>query len=136
MSVRTIFGEEVSDESSENEAVDVRNVDWRASCPECEGRVISEDVEAVCADCGLVVSIDALERSPGLKAHAPTGSERDGEWAVEPTKELRVDKGLHTTFFLSTDGKGNTLSPERKDKIGRLRRRHKRFTMHDKRDSG
>jgi transcription initiation factor TFIIB len=134
MSVRTIFGEEVSDESSDSQAVDARNVDWRASCPECEGRVISEDVEAVCADCGLVVSIDALERQPGLKAHAPAGTERDGEWAVEPTQELRVDKGLHTTFFLSTDGKGNTLSPERKDKMERLRRRHKRFTMHDKRD--
>lgn len=77
-----------------------------------------------------------LERSPGLKAHASTETECDGEWAVEPAQELWVDKGMHTTFFLSTDGKGNTLSPARKDKIGRLRRRHKRFTMHDKRDSG
>lgn len=63
-----------------------------------------------------------------------SSSDRDGEWAVESTTDLRVDNGLHTTFFLTTDGKGNVLAPERKEKMDRLRRRHKRFTMADDRD--
>jgi transcription initiation factor TFIIB len=75
------------------------------------------------------VSIDALGRDPGLKSHAPTNTERDGEWAVETTNELRTDKGLHTTFFLQTDGKGNQLSTKQYERMRRLRWRHKRFTM-------
>lgn len=129
MSVSTIFGEEGSDESSTSERIDVRNVDWTPKCPECEGRVLSEGVEAVCAECGLVVSIDALERKPGLKSHAQDTSDRSGEWAVETMNQLRTDKGLHTTFFLQTDGKGNPLSTKQYEKMRRLRQRHKRFTM-------
>lgn len=135
MSVREIFAEEGSDVSSGNERFDARNVAWRPTCPECSGRVVSEDVEAVCADCGLVVTIDALERKPGLKAHAPDTTDRTGEWAVEPTTELRVDKGLHTTFFLTSDGKGNALTSRQRERMGRLRRRHKRFQMDSKRDN-
>jgi transcription initiation factor TFIIB len=134
MSTRVIFGKEGSDESNSNERVDVRNVDWTPTCPECEGRVVSENVEAVCAECGLVVSVDALERKPGLKSHAPTNTERSGEWAVETVNELRTDKGLHTTFFLQTDGKGNPLSTKKFEEMRRLRRRHKRFTMTSDRD--
>lgn len=87
------------------------------------------DVESVCTNCGLVVTVDALAREPGVKARGPTGDKRTGEWAVETTDDLRVDKGLHTTFFLATDGKGNSLSSERMDKMERLRQRHRRFTM-------
>jgi transcription initiation factor TFIIB len=136
MSSKAIFGQEGSDESSTNkqQPADARNVDWRSTCPECEGRVIAEAVEAVCAQCGLVVSIDALERAPTLKAHAPETSDRTGEWAIEPTTDLCVDSGLHTTFEVATDGKGNTLPAERKDRMRRLKQRHKRFTMADKRD--
>jgi transcription initiation factor TFIIB len=136
MRVRDIFGEEGSDVSNanEHEHYDVRNVGWRPTCPECDGRVVSEGVESVCADCGLVVTIDALQRSPTLQANAPTTADRVGEWAVETVDDLRVDRGLHTTFFLRTDGKGNRLSRERMDRMERLRRRHKRFTMADDRD--
>ena len=135
MIARDIFADEGSDGSSGNERFDARNVAWRPTCPECDGQVISEDCEAVCADCGLVVTIDALERKPGLKSHAPDNTSRKGEWAVEPTTELRVDKGLHTTFFLTADGKGNALTSKQKEKMGRLRRRHKRFQMDSKRDN-
>jgi transcription initiation factor TFIIB len=136
MKARTSFGKEGSDESSQTneQPVDARNIDWRPTCPECEGRVVSKDVEAVCSECGLVVSVDALEREPTLKAHAPETSDRSGEWAIEPTTALRVDNGLHTTFDVATDGKGNTLSPERKARMRRLKQRHKRFTMADDRN--
>jgi transcription initiation factor TFIIB len=135
MIAREIFADEGSDGSSGNERYDARNVAWRPTCPECDGQVVSEDCEAVCDDCGLVVTIDALERKPGLKAHAPDSTDRKGEWAVESTTELRVDKGLHTTFFLTADGKGNALTSRQRERMGRLRRRHKRFQMDSKRDN-
>ena len=56
-----------------------------------------------------------------------------GSRAVEPTTDLRVDKGLHTTFFLTSDGKGNALTSRKREQMGRLRRRHKRFQMDSKR---
>ena len=114
--------------------VDVRGADWQATCPECESRVQQRGHESVCSECGLVVAVESLDRAPTLKAHAPESHDRSGEWACEVTNDLRVDKGLHTTFFLSTDGKGNTLTSEQKDKMERLRRRHKRFTMHNRRN--
>jgi len=128
MSSKVIFGKEGSDESS-TERTETRSTGWQTQCPECEGRVIAVDVEAVCTDCGLVVTEDTLDRSPGVKACGPDGDKQTGEWAVETTNDLRVDKGLHTTFFLATDGKGNSLSAERMDKMERLRQRHRRFTM-------
>lgn len=121
-------------ESDEPVVIDVRGAEWQATCPECGGQVRKPDHESVCADCGLVVRIETLDRTPTLVDHAPDNATRTGEWSCEPTNQLRVDKGLHTTFFLNTDGKGNQLSSERKDRMERLRRRHKRFTMADKRD--
>jgi transcription initiation factor TFIIB len=127
-------GEQDTSESDEAVVVDVRGAAWQATCPECGGQVRKPNHESVCADCGLIVSVETLDRTPTLVDHAPDNRSRDGEWSCEPTNELRVDKGLHTTFFLNTDGKGNQLSSERKDRMERLRQRHKRFTMHDKRD--
>ena len=128
-------GSDVQDaEADEAIVVDVRGADWQATCPECESRVLQKGHESVCSECGLVIAVETLDRTPSLKEHAPTNTDRDGEWACEPTNELRVDKGLHTTFFLGSDAKGNTLTPKQKDKMERLRRRHKRFTMTDKRN--
>jgi transcription initiation factor TFIIB len=125
---------ETNTDADEEIVVDVRGADWQARCPECESRVHQRGHEAVCSKCGLVIAVETLDRTPSLKEHAPTNKDRDDEWACEPTNELRVDKGLHTTSFLGSDAKGNTLTPKQKDKMERLRRRHKRFTMTDKRN--
>jgi transcription initiation factor TFIIB len=103
-------------------------------CDECGGRLIREQIETVCETCGLVVAEDALRRamSPNLHKQGEVGS-GPVEWSLERTTQLRVDKGLHTTFFLSSDGYGNSLSKAQKDKFGRLRMRHKRFQMESKR---
>jgi transcription initiation factor TFIIB len=146
MSSREILGFQGSDAqvTSDNESesggdeqeivVDVRGAAWQATCPECDGRVHQQGHESVCSQCGLVISVETLDRAPTLTDHAPDTTDRTGEWACEPTSQLRVDKGLHTTFFLSTDGRGNTLTSSQKDKMERLRRRHKRFQMDSKRD--
>jgi transcription initiation factor TFIIB len=103
-------------------------------CPECGGLVHTNSMETVCETCGLVVAENALDQGPSLQAHAPTTSDRSGEWACEPVNDLRVDKGLVTTFFLGSDGKGNSLSPKARSRMSQLKRQHKRFTMANKRD--
>ena len=119
--------------NGEEIVVDIRGAPWKATCPECDGRVTQAKHESVCSECGLVVGVKSIDGSPTLADHAPDNEDRVGEWACEPTNPLRVDKSLHTTFFLSRDGKGNTLTPKQKDKMERLRRRHKRFRMDSKR---
>jgi transcription initiation factor TFIIB len=96
--------------------------------------VVREAIETVCAGCGLVISEDALVRGMSPSVHKQ-GEGGDGpvEWSLETTTSLRIDRGLHTTFFLSSDGYGNALSTAQKDFYGRLRMRHKRFQMESKR---
>nr|WP_318570903.1 hypothetical protein [Salinigranum marinum] len=91
-------------------------------------------IETVCEACGLVVDEDAIARemSPSVHKQGEVGN-GPVEWSLERTTQLRVDRGLHTTFFLGSDGYGNSLTKAQKDKFGRLRRRHKRFQMESKR---
>jgi transcription initiation factor TFIIB len=103
------------------------------TCEECDGRLISDGHETVCEDCGLVAKTDYIEQGPTIGVHGPSTGSGPKEWSCESVNQLRIDKGLHTTFFLGSDGKGRSLSSEQKDKFGRLRRRHKRFQVQSKR---
>ena len=96
----------------------------------CDGRLVREQIETVCEQCGLVVSEDALRREMCPSVHKQ-GEFGNGpvKWSLERTTPLRVDNGLHTTFFLGSDGYGNSLTTAQKDKFDRLRMRHKRFQM-------
>jgi len=51
--------------------------DESLSCPECSGRLVSdtEHGETVCADCGLVVADDEIDRGPEWRAF--DSAERD-----------------------------------------------------------
>ncbi|WP_254547206.1 transcription initiation factor IIB family protein [Halomarina pelagica] len=106
---------------------------WQSTCLECDGQVVTGDQESYCVDCGLVVSAEHVDHRPTRGVHGPSEGSGPAEWSCESINPLRVDKGLHTTFFLGTDGYGRALSSEQKDKFGRLRRRHKRFQVEDKR---
>lgn len=101
-------------------------------CVECDGQVVTEDNESFCANCGLVVTTEHVDHRPTRGVHGPRQSGPQ-EWSCESVNQLRIDKGLHTTFFLGSDGYGNSLSSETKDKFGRLKQRHKRFQVEDKR---
>ncbi|SFT09920.1 hypothetical protein [Halostagnicola kamekurae] len=102
-------------------------------CAECDGQVVTENNESFCANCGLVVTAEHVDHRPTRSVHGPSDGRGLSEWSCEPINPLRVDKGLHTTFFLGSDGYGNSLSREQKDKFERLRQRHKRFQVEDKR---
>lgn len=105
----------------------------RSACPECEGQVITADTESFCTACGLVVSAAHVDRGPTRNRHGPSAGSGPAEWSCESVNPLRIDNGLHTTFFLGSDGYGNSLSAAQQDKFGRLKRRHKRFQVDSKR---
>ena len=96
----------------------------RSACPECEGRVVTHDEESFCADCGLVVAAEWVDRSPTL---GDLGMIGNAEQSIETVDPLRTDKGLHTKITKSTDGHGNPLSNKQWKKFQRLRKWHKRY---------
>ena len=102
----------------------------RSACPECDGRVVTQDGESFCADCGLVVASEWVDRSPTL---ADLGLVGNASQSIETVDPLRTDKGLHTKIAKSTDGHGNPLSNEQWKKFQRLRKWHKRYQFGDDR---
>jgi transcription initiation factor TFIIB len=135
MSSSDAIGQEASEQTNEQARTRAVGRELRTNrCVECDGRLVREQIETVCEQCGLVVDEDALRRGMCPSVHKQ-GEVGNGpvEWSLERTTSLRVDKGLHTTFFLSSDGYGNSLTKAQKDKFGRLRMRHKRFQMESKR---
>ncbi|MFC6763703.1 transcription initiation factor IIB family protein [Natrinema soli] len=105
----------------------------QSTCTECEGQIITAEHTSYCEECGLVVTANHIDHGPTRRRHGP--DERSGrhEWSCESVTQLRIDKGLHTTFFLTSDGYGNALSSEQQDKYDRLKQRHKRFQVESKR---
>jgi len=67
-------------------------------CPECGGSISASDREAVCADCGLVVSEHTVDHGPDWRDFSEAGP--TGRHA-EPLQPLRHDNGLGTN---QTDG--------------------------------
>ncbi|SFS09884.1 transcription initiation factor TFIIB [Halomicrobium zhouii] len=96
----------------------------RSQCPECDGDVVTQDEESFCADCGVIVAAEWVDRSPTL---VDLGMVGDASKSIETVNPLRTDKGLHTKFSLGTDGYGNSLSDPQRRKFRRLRKRHRRY---------
>jgi transcription initiation factor TFIIB len=69
-------------------------------CPECSSTDLvadSERGETVCAECGLVVDEDSIDRGPEWRAF--DSAERDRKSRVgAPTTNLMHDKGLSTNI--------------------------------------
>lgn len=105
----------------------------QSTCAECEGRVITADHTSYCGECGLVVTADHIDHGPTRRSHGPRSGGGPTEWSCESVTQLRIDKGLHTTFFLTSDGYGNALSSEQQDTYDRLKQQHKRFQVADDR---
>jgi transcription initiation factor TFIIB len=106
---------------AEQESVDV--------CPECGGRLQSDDTrgETVCGECGLVVEEDEIDPGPEWRAFNP--GERDQKSRVgAPTTNMMHDKGLSTNIgWQNKDAYGNSLSSSQREKMQRLRTWNERF---------
>ncbi|ELZ22460.1 transcription factor TFIIB cyclin-related protein [Halosimplex carlsbadense 2-9-1] len=105
-------------------------------CPECGGRLDAdtEHGETVCAECGLVVEEDEIDRGPEWRAFNP--SEKDEKSRVgAPTTNMMHDKGLSTNIgWQNKDAYGNSLSSNQRQKMQRLRTWNERFRTRDSKE--
>lgn len=90
------------------------------SCPECGGLVTTNTRETVCEDCGLVIEDNPIDHGPEWRSFED--DESDPERTGAPLTRTRHDDGLSTEIGYRTDGNGNRLSLEARQKAGRLRR--------------
>ena len=102
-------------------------------CPECDGLVVQDEEhgESVCADCGLVVEEDGIDRGPEWRAF--DSKEKDQKSRVgAPTTNTMHDKGLSTNIdWRDKDAYGNSLSSNQRQKMQRLRKWNERFRTRD-----
>ncbi|MUV86203.1 transcription initiation factor IIB 2 [Natronomonas sp. CBA1123] len=97
------------------------------TCPECNGRLESGGAETVCADCGLVVDDEQIDRGPEWRAF--DASEKDDKSRVgAPTTKMMHDDGLSTNIgWQNKDAYGNSLSGSQRKKVQRMRTWNERF---------
>ena len=105
-------------------------------CPECGGNVVADESrgETVCADCGLVIDEDSIDRGPEWRAF--DSAERDQKSRVgAPTTNLMHDKGLSTNIgWQNKDAYGNALSSRQREQMQRLRTWNERFRTRDSKE--
>jgi transcription initiation factor TFIIB len=101
-------------------------------CPECGGRVTTNTHETVCETCGLVIDADRIDHGPEWRNF--DDQDENPERTGAPLTPARHDRGLSTEIGRRTDSHGNTLSPEKRRKLGRLRVQHKRALRQSKAD--
>lgn len=120
-----------TDAETDEQVVEAQAV--HGECPACDSRVVADDVETYCRDCGLVVQRDELDRAPSPLAHGPDREGGPQEWALEPNTEFRVNKGLGGVMILGGDGKSNPLSEERRSRLRRMKKFHQRMDDRERR---
>jgi transcription initiation factor TFIIB len=112
------------------------HTDETLSCPECDGQVITDEEhgETVCADCGLVVEADSVDRGPEWRAF--DSREKDEKSRVgAPTTNTMHDKGLSTNIdWRDKDAYGRSLGARQRQKMQRLRKWNERFRTRDSKE--
>ncbi|WP_323191777.1 transcription initiation factor IIB [Halostella sp. PRR32] len=113
--------EEETTEETEHEQV----------CPECSGDLVTEGSETICAECGLVVEEDNVDRGPEWRAF--DAKEKDEKSRVgAPTTKMMHDEGLSTNIgWQDKDAYGNSLNSRQRQKMQRLRTWNERFRTRD-----
>ncbi|WP_435335623.1 transcription initiation factor IIB [Haloarchaeobius sp. TZWWS8] len=105
-------------------------------CPECGGDLINDDEhgETVCAECGLVVEEDSVDRGPEWRAF--DAAEKDEKSRVgAPTTKMMHDEGLSTNIgWQNKDAYGRQLSSNQRQKMQRLRTWNERFRTRDSKE--
>ncbi|KXA97865.1 transcription initiation factor IIB [candidate division MSBL1 archaeon SCGC-AAA259I09] len=98
-------------------------------CPSCGNNVTVRDYQQskiICESCGRVLKGEIKDRGPEWRAFDQEGREEKSR-AGPPSTETIHDKGLSTQIdYRDRDAKGNKLSSEKRSKIYRLRKWHKR----------
>ncbi|PTD93631.1 transcription initiation factor IIB 2 [archaeon SCG-AAA382B04] len=96
--------------------------DESKKCPECGGKLVKEENELRCEDCGLVLEEDYIDWGPEWRAFS--SEERDEKARAGPPSTVkRHDKGLSTEIGFR-DRYGKELDPEKRNLFSRLRKWH------------
>jgi len=104
------------------------------TCPECESSALTrsaDESEISCAECGLVLEEEAIDRGPEWRAF--NAAERDTKSRVgAPTTQTMHDKGLTTTIgWRNKDAAGRSLSSEKRLQLSRMRKWQERIRTKD-----
>ncbi|MDY6764549.1 MAG: TFIIB-type zinc ribbon-containing protein, partial [Halobacteria archaeon] len=125
---------EVSTEESTKENQEgVKNENIRDQeineCPECGSKDLIEDTERaeiVCNSCGLVIEEGQIDRGPEWRAYDAKESDNKSRVGAPMTQRMH-DKGLTTEIdWRNKDAFGQSLSPEKRAQMKRLRTWQKR----------
>ena len=95
------------------------------TCPECDGDIRPDGGESLCADCGLIVSEDWLDRGPEWRSFRGEGDARERTGA--PLTRSRHDRGLTTEI-----GRTSRLSGRKRRRVARMRIQHDRARIRSK----
>ncbi|WP_135821883.1 transcription initiation factor IIB [Halostella litorea] len=101
------------------------------ACPECDGRLNDSSDETVCAECGLVVAEDRIDRGPEWRSFAD--DDRNRERTGAPLTRSRHDRGLSTEIGYG-DGSNTRLTGRKRRQVARMRREHNRARIPSKSD--
>jgi len=106
-------------------------------CPECASRKIIQDGgsgETICGCCGLVIAEPTIDTGPEWRAYTPK-EEKNKVRVGLPYSFSYHDKGLSTVIGpIGRDALGRKLPQDTKNKMFRLKRWNKRYTINSSRD--
>lgn len=103
-------------------------------CPDCESTSFIRDYQKgskVCANCGRIIQDDIKDRGPEWRAFNEEQREERSRGGAPMTYTIH-DKGLSTKIdWRNRDGRGNSLSPEKRSQMYRLRKWQRRARVSD-----
>lgn len=106
-------------------------------CPTCGANAVVRDYQRnieICRNCGRIIKEDIKDRGPEWRAFDQKQREEKSRGGP-PSTETIHDKGLSTQIdYKNRDAKGNQLSPEKRRKMYRIRKWHRRSRVKDSAD--
>lgn len=98
------------------------------NCPDCNGRITHDPkhCETTCTECGQIIASEAIDHGPEWRAFDHQEHQQKARTG-SPTTQTIHDKGLSTTIgWQNKDASGRSLSAEKRKRMRRLRKWHKR----------
>lgn len=109
----------------------------KKNCPTCGENTVVRDYQRsveICENCGRIIKEEIKDRGPEWRAFNQKDRNEKSRGGP-PSTETIHDKGLSTQIdYKNRDAKGNQLSPEKRRKIHRMRKWHKRSRVSDAED--
>lgn len=122
---------------SRNKSQSVGKEELRRACPSCENASLVRDYQrniVICESCGRVLKEGIKDRGPEWRSFDQEQKEERSR-AGPPSTETIHDKGLSTQIDRKNrDVHGKSLSPERRSRMYRLRKWHKRIKVSGAKD--